>query len=464
MPFQREDSGAEMVHDKRYMVKTFKPESERKKLELPAEKNLLTNYFCIPLLFICFDGRNYPSETSWLYPDHSNFFVLISLTSEGFASREAKRNFRTPRGTPPETGSKNGSSSDKVDLTVEASSTKLNRSSSELFDSRDSFDVDPPVNHDESGRTAQGSGFLNSSGQGTCEKNYDIDGAGVRHSLLHNRIHKPCIMLQKERSSHTSEVKMKLQNGDVVVRSSYFLHKYVKKSDQGNESNGQHEHAYVAEVNNSAPYRSDVQLAQRDDSGKGSEHSHLEEALVKDDVTPFKKYSYMPVSSSNESRLKSSNRKICASAYFKENSMKRNTQECEILDIPDFISESYDRHIHEDSNPSGCYPIEAAEKKRKTAPGDTSHTNDDPSLRGASLHIESNYTPEKNSSSADMKADEGKFGCNISHIGQYSDVAEKSMQKFISTISSYRYTSSGSRASGLRAPLKEIRNTTTEKR
>lgn len=27
--------------------KDFKPESERKRIDLPAQKNLLTNYFCI---------------------------------------------------------------------------------------------------------------------------------------------------------------------------------------------------------------------------------------------------------------------------------------------------------------------------------------------------------------------------------------------------------------------------------
>lgn len=54
------------------------------------------------------------------------------------------------------------------------------------------------------------------------------------------------------------------------------------------------------------------------------------------------------------------------------------------------------------------------------------------------------------------------FGCNISHLGQYSDIAEKSMEKFVSVISSFRCTS-GSRASGLRAPLKDVRNTCTNR-
>ncbi|KAK3165614.1 hypothetical protein QOZ80_1AG0035490 [Eleusine coracana subsp. coracana] len=52
---------------------------------------------------------------------------------------------------------------------------------------------------------------------------------------------------------------------------------------------------------------------------------------------------------------------------------------------------------------------------------------------------------------------EGRFGCNVSHVNKYSGIAEKSMDKFASLISSFRYP--GSRASGLRAPLKDVKNT-----
>ncbi|XP_022994764.1 exonuclease 1 isoform X2 [Cucurbita maxima] len=52
---------------------------------------------------------------------------------------------------------------------------------------------------------------------------------------------------------------------------------------------------------------------------------------------------------------------------------------------------------------------------------------------------------------------EGKFGSNISHLSHYSDIAEKSMERFVSVISSFRF-SSGSRASGLRAPLRDVPN------
>lgn len=59
--------------------------------------------------------------------------------------------------------------------------------------------------------------------------------------------------------------------------------------------------------------------------------------------------------------------------------------------------------------------------------------------------------------------DAEKFGSNISHIGHYSEIAEKSVERFVSAISSFRYSGPGTRASGLRAPLKDIRNTCLSK-
>ncbi|CAM0883367.1 unnamed protein product [Alopecurus aequalis] len=52
---------------------------------------------------------------------------------------------------------------------------------------------------------------------------------------------------------------------------------------------------------------------------------------------------------------------------------------------------------------------------------------------------------------------EDRFGCNVSHVNKYSGIAEKSMDKFAALISSFRYA--GSRASGLRPPLKDVKNT-----
>lgn len=73
------------------------------------------------------------------------------------------------------------------------------------------------------------------------------------------------------------------------------------------------------------------------------------------------------------------------------------------------------------------------------------------------------YPADSEASDSNNKGKEmqenGKFGCDISHLNNYTGIAEKSMEKFVALISSYRYTSSGSRASGLRAPLKDVQNT-----
>ncbi|KAL7129777.1 hypothetical protein ABFS83_13G090700 [Erythranthe nasuta] len=74
------------------------------------------------------------------------------------------------------------------------------------------------------------------------------------------------------------------------------------------------------------------------------------------------------------------------------------------------------------------------------------------------IQEDSNDDNWTSSGGCSSEAEEGKLGCDISHLSRYSDIAEKSMEKFVSVISSFRYNSSGTRASGLRPPLKDINN------
>ncbi|KAH9749234.1 exonuclease 1 [Citrus sinensis] len=100
--------------------------------------------------------------------------------------------------------------------------------------------------------------------------------------------------------------------------------------------------------------------------------------------------------------------------------------------------------------------------KRKTSLIDSVHTDKMGSKlmrTNASLHNNGYSDPNLDKTIA-TETDEAKFGANISHLGSYSEIAEKSMERFVSVISKYRCTS-GSRASGLRAPLKDVRNTCT---
>ncbi|KAA8519583.1 hypothetical protein F0562_013793 [Nyssa sinensis] len=104
--------------------------------------------------------------------------------------------------------------------------------------------------------------------------------------------------------------------------------------------------------------------------------------------------------------------------------------------------------------------------KRKVAPVDSvqmENVNCKYIRTNGSLPIQSNCTSNLKDTTMETKAEEGKFGCNISHLGHFSDIAEKSIEKFVSVMSSFRYSSSGSRASGLRAPLKDVDNTSTSR-
>ncbi|KAL0305559.1 UNVERIFIED_CONTAM: Exonuclease 1 [Sesamum radiatum] len=87
MPIQMESGTVGKVLHGNYQSKNFKPD-ERKRLDLPAQKNLLTNYFC-------------------------------------FASLEAKRKFKAPRITPKHPNESNKTSSPCIDAKKEHVTTEL---------------------------------------------------------------------------------------------------------------------------------------------------------------------------------------------------------------------------------------------------------------------------------------------------------------------------------------------------
>ncbi|KAJ6292741.1 hypothetical protein OIU78_024845 [Salix suchowensis] len=102
--------------------------------------------------------------------------------------------------------------------------------------------------------------------------------------------------------------------------------------------------------------------------------------------------------------------------------------------------------------------------KRKTSPDDDVQRNMEVKHMRTDASLPDNgCDPHLKETLAGTKLEERKLGSDISHISHYSNIAEKSIERFISVISSFKYNSSGSRASGLRAPLKDIRNTCTER-
>ncbi|XP_008794055.2 exonuclease 1 [Phoenix dactylifera] len=154
-----------------------------------------------------------------------------------------------------------------------------------------------------------------------------------------------------------------------------------------------------------------------------------------------------------ENNMKSVNRKIIVrSKYFRN----------KLLDANDCKSQNEEPCINKEN---ACEIPEDCPVSKTTSPGKKRKLIDVPNVhrgplplkhaRGASSGC---HVANLNNKDANIKAD-GNFGCDVSHLNNYTDIAEKSMEKFVSLISSFRYTSSGSRASGLRAPLKDVQNT-----
>ncbi|KAL7593884.1 exonuclease 1 isoform X1 [Lactuca sativa] len=221
----------------------------------------------------------------------------------------------------------------------------------------------------------------------------------VQHSK--HPIH-PCIASQKESESNSSidgiEGKTRVQKKPIIVRSSYFQHKNLEENNQEN-----------TKMNDSKDDDDDdVAVASKNTCSDGVHVSVFHAPEVKTRVE---------------------NRKMITSRYFSQKNQE-NTNEKSTIKRKFSISE--DSVQKENLNQKFMRP-------NPSSPNQGDKEYDD------KIEV--------------TRDEEEKFGCNISHLGKYSEIAEKSMDKFISVISSFKCTSSGSRASGLRAPLKDMRNT-----
>ncbi|GAV82235.1 XPG_N domain-containing protein/XPG_I domain-containing protein [Cephalotus follicularis] len=161
-------------------------------------------------------------------------------------------------------------------------------------------------------------------------------------------------------------------------------------------------------------------------------------------------------------RTRTESRKVIVrSSYFqhkkRENDQENKQEKLSVKDdvandisdnaIPESISSrnNYfnDRILKRKTSPNGSINIENVKPK---------HIHTDEPLQ------DNDYCDPDLNQTVEVAKSKGKFGSDISHLGHYSDIAEKSMERFVSVISSFKF-SSGSRASGLRAPLKDVRNT-----
>ncbi|KAL2343232.1 hypothetical protein Fmac_004517 [Flemingia macrophylla] len=336
-----------------------------------------------------------------------------------FASLEAKRKFRAPRVSP-----------------TAANETK--NSTASIIDSENWDNVSPPNICIEHGSATKNSEFTESL------SNVSVVGdekKGPEHTMLQQPrqpIHKPCLGLHKEHEhrdvQYTVEGKIRVATKKVIVRSAYFQHKEVEKNVCDKKQDRLSSGIVIDERENVIP---DSDLC----------NNHL-------------KNTNQRVQDIGEGKTKETTRKaVVRSPYFQHKQVDNNV--CDEKQDRLFSGIVIDDRKNAicDTDLFNNY-LKNKDLKRKTSPNENIQNE---ILQPRQMH---RVSPPHNNGSYDHNVGspftesnaEEKFGTNISHLGQYSEIAEKSMEKFVSVISSFRCTS-GTRVSGLRAPLKDVRNT-----
>ncbi|MCD7460153.1 hypothetical protein HAX54_042962 [Datura stramonium] len=361
----------------------------------------------------------------------------------GTASLEAKQKFRAPRTSPILPNSKAGVSSPWEDSRKGADSYKYESLSKSL---PDPLGVSSTLVDDDILLTA-----LESKSQGLLEEEETANGLGLQPVPLQHPICKPCITSSKERALDLSESKTQAAKKKVIVRSSYFLKNNKKEDIQDDKS----------EINEAAGDKSCSSIQDNDYDSKADARNGAVIAAVKNAIPRSFYFQHKPSAPNvpagdTEQKEKENKRVIVRSSYFKKNLAKENSQGN--LDVAAEL---------EHTNPKASSGDDCSErrlKKRKVTFIDTVQTENASAecLEADTSGNQGDFNLDLDDST-ETKDRQGKFGSNISHLGHYSQISEKSMENFVSVISSFRYTSNGSRASGLRAPLKDIKNTSSKR-
>lgn len=342
-----------------------------------------------------------------------------------FSSLEAKRNFRAPQLSPTSPSLViHTSSSPSNNGSEEAASCNTSCSSASLVVSKS----DRNNLHSNNVESCFPDGvheFMESPSPGM------VDEKGPPESILLQQIghsmRGPCQALLKECNNENAPIsvegKTRTENKRVIVRSRFFQHKSMNKNGQDNKQ---------------------------------------EMIRVKDDVASDTFEDSILEGSEN----RTGNREITIrSSFFQHKSVNENDQgnkQEKLLERDDSANNIYKDFILESPSDNKC--SNGIMMKRKTSPDDNVQRNMEVKhMRTDASLPDDGCDPHLKETLAGTKLEERKFGSDISHISHYSNIAEKSMESFISVISSFRYNSSGSRASGLRAPLKDIRNTCTNR-
>ncbi|KAL6546444.1 hypothetical protein OROMI_022165 [Orobanche minor] len=352
---QKEAGAAEEVLHGTYQLKNFKPDSQRKKLDLPVQKNLLTNYFCIQIRF---------------------------------STLEARRKFKAPR-------------------VINNNRNECKKASGLHIDVHE-------VKH--GGETND---LKYTEAQEHAEGSHDDKGIEMKpFTKVQNAVCKPCISLHKEYPDQETG-KAASRNKNVIVRSSYFSKKSRDENDKENKNDDS-----KLDVGTCRKEEKRVVVKSRYFRQKNTESSNCEGEESKE------KYSVQAhrfdLDDSDCQRSVGNRKHRMRSSYVEEVSVDENNS----LEFSNTI------------------------KKRKIAHTDSlvEDANDDNKL---STDISGACTSDLEE---DPKHEGEKLACNINHLDRYSNIAEKSIEKFVSVLSSFKYSFSGSRVSGLRAPLKDIEN------
>ncbi|XAR66635.1 Exodeoxyribonuclease I [Bertholletia excelsa] len=456
MPFEGLGSDATSVGET-YQLKNIKSKDERKKLDLPVQKNVLTNYFY-----------------------------------KGFASLEAKRRFKVPRSTPKDLNPVNKTSRLVEQVLEEAATCEPSCSPASVCDS--------PFFSAPSQEDHVNNIIVTKYTESSDSLSHDILGKerNPQEPLLQQSRHKE---LEEKSVLDADEGLTRTGDTKIISRSSYFQPKLAKDKDGENHNaklwsevavasnkfrnidpewryglasahksfvtlHTEHEEKSALDADEGETRKEETKtivrspyfqpkLAKENDEDQN-------EKLGKENVTTDKfeninpGYEYRAVLYASENKTRTNNRKtIVRSSYFlhkSENEKKQDNGHRSILASDDLKVHTHQNAIPEITSGNGCF--NSSIKKRKVAPVDSVQMDNTSSK---CIRMDASFPIQK------TNAEGGKFGCDISHLENYSGIAEKSMEKFVSVISSFRYSSSGSRASGLRAPLKDVHNTCTNR-
>ncbi|CAN1847266.1 Exonuclease 1 [Linum perenne] len=358
-------------------AKNSKPQSIVKKIDLPVQKNLLTNYFFSSAVFF--------------------------NNMQGFASIEAKRRFKTPRKSPTSSVTVD-SSSLKEFCFVGANSGRISCPSASTSASEKPSSSSPHTLVE----TLAEPKFLESPS--SVEEKTTLGDVPLKAYVQSLNQSGQTVLKECETKTNQKHRTHVAEHKKVIVRSRYFQHKPI--NDESQESQ-------------------EMPRSNNDDVG---------------------------VSMTNE-------RARLTNLYFARKSSPDRTAENRQEESPLKGNVDSDR---EDCSSAEKSPASEVTLKRKTSPIDTEHKRSKYFCTNSSSPVDnsggcSSLEPDEEELTEEEQTEGGKFGANIKHLDRYSEIAENSVDRFATMLSSFRYSSNGSRASGLRAPLKDIKNTCTSR-